>query len=197
MNYCKKKNNKKLTIASFLTTVRKLIFSHTSGWTEFKMYRNVFEDDESLGLFQLSQKMFKAKISCRFVENGKPFMDSEVKCTNIGTVRQTRLHSVDTQVSASDKIGMGKEGLSLLTRSLHNDLEIEILDCRTKNVIANCTVIFDLKPLLVKIYQKESAMVRLEETETFLNAVRDITGSFATIYKGNLINHYRMFVANL
>ena len=32
-------------------------------------------------------------------------------------------------------------------------------------------------------------MVRLEETETFLIAVRNITG--------DLINHYRMFVANL
>ena len=72
MKYCKKKKKKKLTIASFLTSVTKLIFSHTSGWTEFKMYRNIFEDDESLGLFQLSQKMFMAKISCRFVENGKP-----------------------------------------------------------------------------------------------------------------------------
>ena len=123
------------------------------------------------------------------MESQKTFMGSEVKYTNIGTVRQTRLHSVDTQVSAADEIGMVKEGLSTLTRRLHNDLEIEILDCGTKNVIANCTVIFDLKSLLEKTYQKESAMVRLEETETFLNAVRNITG--------DLINHYRMFVANL
>ena len=131
------------------------------------------------------------------MECQQTFMNSEVKYTNISTVRQTRLHSVDTQLSSADETGMVKEGLSTLTGRLHNDLEIEILDCGTKNVIANCTVIFDLKSLLEKTYQKESAMVRLEETETFLNAVRNITVSFATIYKGDLINHYRMFVANL
>ena len=131
------------------------------------------------------------------MESQQRFTCSEVKYTNIGMVRQTRLHSMDTQVSAADEIGKMKEGLSTSTGRLHNKLEIEILDCSTKNVIANCRVIYDLKSLLEKLYQKESAMVRLEETETFLNAVRDITGSFATIYKGNLINHYRMFVANL
>ena len=69
-------------------------------------------------------------------------MDSEVKYTNISTVRQTRLHSVDTQLSSADETGMVKEGLSTLTGRLHNDLEIKILDCGTKNVVANCTVIF-------------------------------------------------------
>ena len=104
---------------------------------------------------------------------------------------------MDTQVSATDEIGKVKEGLSTLTGRLHNDLKIEILDCSTKNVIANCRVIYDLKSLLEKLYQKGSAMVRLEETKTFLNAVTNITGSFATIFKGDLINDYRMFVANL
>ena len=63
--------------------------------------------------------------------------------------------------------------------------------------MANCRVIFDLKSFLENIYQKGSVMVRLEEAETFLNAVRNITGSVATVYEGDLINHYRMFVANL
>ena len=128
------------------------------------------------------------------MESQKTFMGSKVKYTNIGTVRQTRLHSVDAQVSAADRIGMVKERLSTLTRRLHNDLASEVLDYGTKKVIANCRVIYDL---LEKIYQKESVMVRLEETETILIAVRIITGCFATIYEGNLINHYRMFVANL
>ena len=131
------------------------------------------------------------------MESQKTFMGSKVKYTNIGTVRQTRLHSVDAQVSAADGIGMVKERLSTLTRRLHNDLASEVLDYGTKKVIANCRVIYDLKLLLEKICQKESVMVRLEETETILNAVRIITGCFATIYEGNLINHYRMFVANL
>ena len=54
------------------------------------------------------------------------FMSFEVKYTNIGTVRQTRVHSVDAQVSAAD-------GLSMMR--LHNDLAIEVLDYGTKEVI--------------------------------------------------------------
>ena len=38
-------------------------------------------------------------------------------------------------------------------------------------------------------------MVGLEETKTFLNAVRNITGSVATVDDGDLMNHYGMFVA--
>ena len=40
------------------------------------------------------------------MESQKTFMGSEVKYTNIGMVRQTRLHSVDAQVSAADGIGI-------------------------------------------------------------------------------------------
>ena len=105
------------------------------------------------------------------MESQQIVMGSEVKYTNIGTVRQTRLHSVDAQVSAADGIGMVKERLSTLTRTLHNDLAIEVLDYGTKKVIANFRVIYDLKSLMEKIYQKESVMVRMDETETFLNAV--------------------------
>ena len=61
------------------------------------------------------------------MESQKTFMGSEVKYTNIGTVRQTRLHSVDAQVSAADGIGMAKERLSTLTWRLHNDLANEVL----------------------------------------------------------------------
>ena len=43
------------------------------------------------------------------MENQKIFMGSEVKYTDIGTVRQTRLHSIDALVSAADGIGMVKE----------------------------------------------------------------------------------------
>ena len=61
------------------------------------------------------------------MESQKTFMGSEVKYTNIGTVRQTKLHSVDAQVSAADGIGMVKERLSTLTWRLHNDLANEVL----------------------------------------------------------------------
>ena len=54
------------------------------------------------------------------------FMGFEVKYTNIGTVRQTRVHSVDAQVSAADGISMMR---------LHNDLATEVLDYGTKEVI--------------------------------------------------------------
>ena len=61
------------------------------------------------------------------MENRKIFMGSEVKYTDIGTVRQTRLHSVDAQVSVAAGIGMVKERLSTLTWRLHNDLANEVL----------------------------------------------------------------------
>ena len=92
---------------------------------------------------------------------------------------------------------MVKERLSTLTRRLHNNLANKTFDGCTKEVIKNCRVTCDLKSLLEKIYQKESAMVGLEETKTFLNAVRNITGSVGTIDDGDLMNHYRIFVANL
>ena len=131
------------------------------------------------------------------MKSQKTFRGSEVKYTNIGTVRQTRLHSVDAQVSAADEIGMVKEKLSTLTWRLHNDFGNEILDDCTKEVIENCRVICDLKSLLEKIYQKESVMVGLEGTKTFLNAVRNIARSVATVDDGDLMINYRMFVANL
>ena len=131
------------------------------------------------------------------MENQKIFMGSEVKYTDIGTVRQTRLHSIDAHVSAAGGIGMVKERLSTLTRRLHNNLANEVFEGCRKEVIQNCGVICELKSLLEKIYQKGSAMVGLEETKTFLNAVRNITGSVATVDDGDLMNHYRMFVANL
>ena len=130
------------------------------------------------------------------MESEKAFMGSEVKYTNIGTVRQTRLHSVDTQVSAADGIGMVKERLSTLTWRLHNDLANEVFDDCTKEVIENCRVICDMKSLLEKIYQKGSAMVGLETIKTFLNAMRSITGSVATVDDADLMIHYRVFVAN-
>ena len=60
-------------------------------------------------------------------------------------------------------------------------------------MIENCRLICDLKSLMEKIYQRESAMVGLKETKTFLNAVRNITGSVATVDDGD----YRMLVADL
>ena len=51
------------------------------------------------------------------MESQNTFLGSEVKYTNIGTLRQTRLHSVDVQASAADGIGMVKERLSTLTWS--------------------------------------------------------------------------------
>ena len=88
------------------------------------------------------------------MESQKIFLGSEVRYTNIGTLRQTRLHSVDAQVSAADGIGMVKERLSTLTWRFHNDLANEVFDGCTKEVIENCRVICDLKSLLEKIYQK-------------------------------------------
>ena len=38
-------------------------------------------------------------------------------------------------------------------------------------------------------------MVELEGAKTFLNAVRNITENVATVDDGDLMNHYRVFVA--
>ena len=92
---------------------------------------------------------------------------------------------------------MVKEGLSTLTRRLHNNLANKTFDGCTKEVIENCRVTCDLKSLLEKICQKGSVMVGLEEAKTFLNAVRNTTGSVTTADDGDLMNHYQMFVANL
>lgn len=40
-------------------------------------------------------------------------------------------------------------------------------------------------------------MIGLEQVKKILNAVRKITGSVATVNYGDLINHYRIFVAHL
>ena len=131
------------------------------------------------------------------MESQKTLMGSEVKYTNISTVSQTRLHSVNVQVSGAERIGMVNEKLSTLTLRLHNDLANEFFDNCTKEVIKNCRVICDLKPLLEKKYQQGSVVVGLEEAKTFLNAVRNKTESVATVDDVDLMNHYRMFVANL
>ena len=187
-------------MVSFLTSVRKLIFSHMSDWVEFKDVIAIFlKMMKALDHSNCPEKCFWRRYPADLLkmENQKIFMGSEVKYTDIGTVRQTRLHSIDAHVSAADGIGMGKERLSTVTKSFHNNLANKVFDGCAKEVIKNCRVICDLKSLLEKIYQKGSAMVGLEETKTFLNAVRNITGSVATVDDGDLMNHYRMFVANL
>ena len=131
------------------------------------------------------------------MESQKTFMSPEVRYTDIGMVRQARLHSVDAQVSVAGGIGMVKQRLSTLTWRLHNDLPNEVFDDCTKELIKNCRVICDLKSLPEKIYQKGSVMVGLEGVKTFLNAVRNITGSVATVDDGDLMNHYRVFVTGL
>ena len=100
-------------------------------------------------------------------------------------------------MDAADGIGMVKERLFTLTWRLHNDLANEVSDDCTKEGIESCRVICDLKSLLEKMYQKGSVIVGLEGAKTFLNAVRNITGSVVTVGDGDLMIHYRLFVANV
>ena len=105
---------------------------------------------------------------------------------------------MDAQACAADGIGMMKERLSTLTWRFHNDLANEVFDDCTKEVIKNCRVICDFKFFVEKRYQKGVVvMVGLKEAKTFLNAVRSTTGSVATADDGDLMNHYRMFAADL
>ena len=117
-------------------------------------------------------------------------MGSEVKYTNIGMVTEIRLRIYPSFYSRRNGLGEGEI-------IYFNDLANEVFDDCTKEVIKNCRVICDLKSLLEKIYQKGSVMVGLEGAKTFLNAVRNITGSVATVDDGDLMIHYRVFVANL
>ena len=78
-------------------------------------------------------------------------MGSEARSTNTGTVKQTALHSVDTQVSAADGIGMVKKRLSSLTWRFHKDLSNEVFDDGSKDEMEDCSIC-DLRSLLVKIY---------------------------------------------
>ena len=59
-------------------------------------------------------------------------------------------------------------------------------------MIEHCRVICGLKSLL-----ENSVRLGLKGAKTFLNAARNITGSVATVDDGDLMNHCRMFVANL
>ena len=79
---------------------------------------------------------------------------------------------MDAQLSVADGTDMVKERLSTLTWWLHNDLSSEVFDDGTQEEIQNCRVNFDLKSLLVKIYQKGSGMVRLRP-KIFLNAAKN------------------------
>ena len=78
-------------------------------------------------------------------------MGFEGRSTNIGTVKQTTLYSVDAQVSATDEIGMVKKRLSSLTWRFHKDLSNEAFDDGSKDEIEDCSIC-DLRSLLVKIY---------------------------------------------
>ena len=117
-------------------------------------------------------------------------MGSEVKYTNIGMVTEIRLRIYPSFYSRRNGLGEGEI-------IYFNDLANEVFDDCTKEVIKNCRVICDLKSLLEKIYQKGSVRIGLKEAKTFLNAVRNITGSVATVDDGDLMIHYRVFVANL
>ena len=109
------------------------------------------------------------------MEIQRTFMGFEVEFTNIGTLRQTKLHSADARLSVADGIAIVRERLSNLTWRFNKDLSREVFDDSTKEVMERCRVICGLKFLLVEIYQKGSVMARLEEAKTFLNAVRSIT----------------------
>ena len=58
----------------------------------------------------------------------KTSMEAEINHINIGTARQTRLHSVNEQLSVADEINLVKEQLSTLAWRLHNDLSNDVYE---------------------------------------------------------------------
>ena len=83
------------------------------------------------------------------------------------------------------RIGIVIERLSNLMWKLHNDSLRYVFDDGTEEVIENWRVTSYLMSLLVKMYQKGSAMVRSGEAKWFLNVViiQSTTAIWWTIIK--------------
>ena len=138
------------------------------------------------------------KISCWFVENGKlkNIHGFWRQFTKIDTVRQTRLHSTDAQVSEADGTGMVKERLSTLTWRLHNDLANSVFDGCSKEVTNNCRVLRDSKSLLQKISENK-CHGWIGRGQSILKSSEKYHWKCCDCWRQRFMNHYRMFLANL
>ena len=121
-------------------------------------------------------------------------MNSSITHINIGTMRQTRLQSASKELTVADGLEMVSERLKTLCWRLNNDLKAEVFQKETIEMIENCRIVCDIKSLVVKLLNKGSVVVGLEEARTFVDSVRRITGTLRSIKDDHLINDYRVFV---
>ena len=84
--------------------------------------------------------------------------------------------------------------LRTLTWRLHRDLSDEVFDKTTKELIENCRVVCDLKALSTRIKDKGSVLVGLEDSNSFVMAVRKITDSVSSVEDAELVQMYRTFL---
>ena len=102
-------------LVSFLTSARKIIFFHTSNLIEFKMSLQCFWRWWKPWIIPIVPKnvyrQYIILICWKWKAKKHPLV---MKYTNIATLRQTKLHSVNVQLSVGDRIGMVKERSSTI-----------------------------------------------------------------------------------
>ena len=109
------------------------------------------------------------------------YMESTIDHVIMGKPRQTRSQTSDGEGEIADGIALVRESLTTLAWRLHNDLKADAFDEDTKKMTENIRVVCDLKNVLSNIKEKGSAVLGLQNSAKFLNAVRCITDSVHTI----------------
>ena len=114
------------------------------------------------------------------------YMDVSIGNVNIGTSRQTRL-TAQTELAIADGTELVKANLHTLAWRLHHDISSEIFDKDIEIMIENCRIVSDLKSMLIKIKEKGSVLVGLEESKKFITAAHAMTGTIASVSDDDMI----------
>jgi hypothetical protein len=80
---------------------------------------------------------------------------------------------------------------------MQNDLQSEVFENETVEMIEHVRVICDLKTLLPSIKKKGAIVIGLEESAKFVNSVRCVTGTLRSITDDNIVYCYRLFLRKL
>ena len=121
-------------------------------------------------------------------------MDISIGNVYIGTSRQTRL-TAQTELVVADRTELVNANLHTLAWRLQHDLLI--FDKAIEIMIENCRIVSDLKPMSIKIKEKGSVLVGLEESKKFITAAHAITGTIASVCDGDLTTLYRESISFL
>ena len=111
-------------------------------------------------------------------------MDISIGNVNIGTSRQTRL-TAQTELVVADRTELVNANLHTIAWRLQHDLLI--FDKAIEIMIDNCRIVSDLKPMSIKIKEKGSVLVGLEESKKFITAAHAITRTIASVSDDDMI----------